>query len=155
MKKFAFSLQKVLDYRDRMMALSKETLVKARIERDAAQTAWEESLAVRDRALQDRRALQQKTGLLDINSIRAQMNRFAALDADSRAAAQATIVTQHVFERQTQVYVEKKRDVKAMESLKEKRQKEYSRIARAEEQKGMDENFNARYFRASQEKEAL
>ena len=152
MKKFRFSLQKVLDHRERLTALAKETLVKARVERDSAEATLESAITVRDEALAARRAAA-RPGIVDLDAMRAHLSRYAGTDSDVRAAAQTVAIAQHAFDRQTQVYVERRRDVKAMELLKDKRKQEHARAARTEEQHVMDESFNARYFRARQDRE--
>jgi flagellar FliJ protein len=152
MKKFRFSLQKVLDHRERLTSLAKETLIKARAERDAAEERLESAITQRDEALQARRAVV-KPGIVNIELVRAHLSRCAGVDSDVRSAAQTVAVAQHTFDRHAQVYVERKRDVKAMELLKDKRAKEHAHTVKAEEQRIMDESFNARYFRTMQDRE--
>ena len=154
MKKFAFPLQKVLDHRERLTSLAKEVLVKARAERDAAEAALDAAVTARKNALDARRSIQRK-GMIDLDLVRAHLNRFAGIDSDARAAAQSVMIAQHTFDRHAQVYVERKRDVKAMELLKDKRKKEYTRVIRAEEQSIMDDNFSARRVRAAQDKDGI
>lgn len=152
MKKFHFSLQKVLDYRGRLVATAKESLVKARLERDRAEDELRLAEQARRHAVEARRRAQKK-GLLNVSEVQAYMNYFTVLDNVSRDAIQEVVTKQLELDRRAVVYTERRRDEKALEQIKDTRRKSYDKYVRDEEQKIMDESFTSRYFRTMQNKE--
>jgi len=139
MKRFTFSLEKLLQIKvfeenECKLALGQATSILNKIENDIKITAMKRNNAVEQRYISPADMVSWDMYILRLEQ---EAERLA------QKAAQAEIVV----EEKRALYVEAQKEVKAIEKVKEKRQKEYRKEMMYEQMKEIDDITSARYGR--------
>jgi len=139
MKRFTFNLEKILQIKifeenECKLALGQATGILNKIENDIKLTAVKHHNAVEQRFITPADMASWDTYILRLEQ---EAERLA------QKAAQAEIVV----EEKRALYIEAQKEVKAIEKLKEKRQKEYRKETMDEQMTEVDDMTSARYGR--------
>ena len=136
MKKFTFSLQKVLQLRkfkeeEAKIVLGQAIGILNNIENQIRETAVKHHHAASQR-------------FEDVGQIGAWDNYIVRLEQEAERLTEQAAQAEIVVEEKRALYLEASRELKAMEKLKEKRQKEYRKEMFDYEMSQMDDLFTAR-----------
>jgi flagellar FliJ protein len=117
MKKFKFNLEKILQLRkfkedECKLALGQAVSMLNKIENDIRQTAVKRHAATSQR-------------FFDVRDITAWENYILRLDMEAQNLTEQAAQAEIVVEEKRALYLEAQRELKTIEKLKEKRQKEY------------------------------
>jgi flagellar FliJ protein len=139
MKRFKFGLAKVLELRQYREQEAKNELGKA----IGILTAIENEINVNEEKHAD--ATRERFNGINTNGILMQQwdNYILRLDREAEFLAERATQAEQVVEEKRNLYLEASRELKVIEKLKEKRQKEYRKEMFAAETKELDDIFRA------------
>ena len=135
MKKFVFSLQKVLELREYEEDKAKLELVKAVAEVERLKRLLEENARNRVAANQSRKDTTDISLLLSIE------NYIIGLDAKKEKLLEELTMAQMVFEGKRDLYTKAMQDREVLSKLKEKQLSEYKKEVLKEEENALDDIF--------------
>ena len=137
MKKFKFSLEKVLQLRkfreeECKLALGQAISILNKIENEIKKTALKRINAASNR-------------FSDINDISKWEIYIQRLDQEAKKLTEQAAQAELVVEEKRAIYLEAQKELKIMDKLKEKRQKEYRKEMLTAEMNEVDDITSARY----------
>jgi len=137
MKKFKFSLEKVLQLRkfreeECKLALGQAISILNKIENEIKKTALKRINAASNR-------------FSDINDISSWEVYIQRLDQEAKKLTEQAAQAELVVEEKRATYLEAQKELKVMDKLKEKRQKEYRKEMLTAEMNEVDDITSARY----------
>ena len=135
MKKFVFSLQKVLELREYEEDKAKLELGKAVAEVERLKRLLEENARNRIAANQSRKDTTDISLLLSIE------NYIIGLDAKKEKLLEELTMAQMVFEEKRNLYTKAMQDREVLSKLKEKQLSEYKKEVLKEEENALDDIF--------------
>lgn len=135
MKKFVFSLQKVLELREYEEDKAKLELGKAVAEVERLKRLLEENARNRVAANQSRKDTTDISLLLSIE------NYIIGLDAKKEKLLEELTMAQMVFEEKRDLYTKTMQDREVLSKLKEKQLSEYKKEVLKEEENALDDIF--------------
>jgi flagellar FliJ protein len=137
MKRFHFSLEKVLELRSYSEQEAKQALARARGELIAIQQKIEK--LAEERSIAGSQRFSTGLSVAEIHAIDLYLVR---LDKMKEKLLEAEIAAELVVEEKQQVYIEASRDRKVIDKLKEKRLNDYKREISREDIKVIDDSNN-------------
>lgn len=163
MKRFKFRLTKVLDYRARICDEKRQELVRANFERDQAIEHLEKlrselrelkyfdsgtESAIESAATSPHRMPGVASGpVLSVHQFVMVGNYAVRLEKEIEKQLEVVAEASEVAEKAREVYVEASKDVKALETLKEKRLQDYNEAVSKHEEQMLDEMTVQRFKR--------
>lgn len=155
MKRFKFRLAKVLDYRARICDEKRQELVRANFERDQAIDHLEKlrselkGLCYLDSGTESAPGI---PGMLSGPVVSVQQfvmvgNYAVRLEKEIEKQLEVVAEATEVAEKAREVYVEASKDVKALETLKEKRLQDFNEAVRKHDEQMLDELTVQRFKR--------
>lgn len=145
MKKFAFSLQRMLAFKQSLYEKERNALAQLRAQRAALEQKKEDTrrqLFNQDAAFREK-AAKGPVGIEDITALSFHRENaehlIKQLDAD-------IAVLDEAIARQLEVVIQLDRDVKSLEKLREKQLQEYTAAAMKEEQERISELVSSKYI---------
>ena len=128
MKRFKFSLEKVLKLRKSHEQEAKNELGKAISALNAIDNAMKQNALLRNQSIQERFA-----GINSVMDMLAWDSYIKRLEQESERLTQEAAQAELIVEEKRNLYIEASRELKVMENLKEKRKQEYRKEMRNEE----------------------
>lgn len=151
MKKFTFSLEKLLRYKETLYDKEKNALGTLRAERIAVEQRLEENArqaAEADAGLKQEAA--RGTTILRLRTFQYQIENARRLEKQYELEL---IAADERIERQLQVVLELQKEISALEKLREKQRAEYDYDVQREESETIGELVSSRYTRSKAEPE--
>lgn len=146
MKKFNFKLESVLKYRKILCDQAKEDLAKANKERQDIEA---ELHAVDEEEVRQREKFKenQSMGQIDVRHILHQLSYMAHLGLCKKEIKHDLAENKKKIDEKRAAYLDKSRDQKALEKLKDKNKLDHIKDALREEQAAIDESAITRHSR--------
>lgn len=137
LKRFSFTLQKLLDYKEQV--LEAEGIVLANMNAILARLIAEQNEMRRQRG--ERRELLQKISAAGITAMEMETHKnfLIALDFSLRQKGQQIALQQQAIHRQMEKVRQAKLEVSTMEKLRERKLEEYNYLAQKEEERLIEE----------------
>lgn len=145
MKKFKFKLEPVLRYRENLADQAKDELLKAQKERNM--TEEQLNKLVEQTETNKKIFKEQQKGLMNVHEILDQLSYIAHLKSSAFKKANELQEKESVVETKREQYMERSRDKKVIEKLKEKKHTSYIKELNEKEQKALDESAIGRFAR--------
>ena len=136
MKRFRFSLEKVLKFREFSEQEAKNELGRAISILNAIENNIKHNALVHGQAVQERFSGINTAGVL---SMLAWDNYILRLEQEAQRLAEEAAQAELVVEEKRNIYLEASRELKVMEKLKEKREQEYRKEMFAAETRELDD----------------
>lgn len=145
MKKFQFKLEPILKYRENLADQAKDELLKAQKERNMTEEQLNE--LVEKTEANKKIFKEQQQGLMNVHEILDQLSYIAHLKSSAFKKAGELQEKENALDGKREQYMERSRDKKVMEKLKEKKRISYMKDISDKEQKALDESAINRYAR--------
>lgn len=153
MKKFMFSLERVLRYKRTLYETERNTLASLRTKRrrlEEKRDSCENQLLILDKEFR-LKAANEGVGINDINQLNYQKNNGDKL-IEQLDEEMATLDIE--IEKQLEIVMQLDKDVKGLEKLREKQFEEYTAEAMKEEQERVSELVSSKYIESRYEAQA-
>ncbi|MEG1777507.1 MAG: flagellar export protein FliJ [Angelakisella sp.] len=148
MKKFEFSLGRMLDYRQSLLEKEKNTLMQLFAKRNSIEDEIEENEGQRRETAEELRALTEKgTTITEIQRLN---YRLEAIRRRAKRLIQDMQDTELAIEEQREVVTESSQTVKSLELLRDNQREEYDYASRKEEEERIAELISSKIAREMQ-----